>query len=143
LKVLLEMRPALEGHAGIPQEVRLLFRGLTTLEGISVEGLLQSSGRILARGLPHAQGAAYRRLTIDQRIHRLSRVVVSLRASQSPRAVERLAESLRMLLAPLGIAGRALLGMQHQLGVFEGEHFKTSSGARCSLARCRWPTCPT
>jgi glycosyltransferase involved in cell wall biosynthesis len=124
LKVLLEMRPALEGHAGIPQEVRLLFRGLTTLEGISVEGLLQSSGRILARGLPHAQGAAYRRLTIDQRIHRLSRVVVSLRASQSPRAVERLAESLRMLLAPLGIAGRALLGMQHQLGVFEGEHFQ-------------------
>ena len=26
LKILLEMRPALEGHAGIPQETRLLFR---------------------------------------------------------------------------------------------------------------------
>ncbi len=124
MKVLLEMRPALEGHAGIPQEVRLLFRGLSTLEGVSVEGLLQSSNRILARGLPSPDSAAYRRLTIDQRIHRLARVVVSLRASQYPRVAERLVHGLRMALAPVRIAGRALLGSEHKLGVFEGEHFQ-------------------
>ena len=28
MKVLLELRPALDGHSGIPQETRLLFRGL-------------------------------------------------------------------------------------------------------------------
>jgi len=123
VKVLLEMRPALEGHAGIPQEVRLLFHGLRSLEGITVEGLLQSSNRIIARGLPHPDSAAYRRLKIDQRIHRLSRVVISLRASQHPRFAERLAHGLRLLTAPMGIVARALLGREHQLGTFEGEHF--------------------
>jgi len=38
MKILLEMRPALEGHAGIPQEVRLLFFGLSSLDGIAVDG---------------------------------------------------------------------------------------------------------
>lgn len=32
IKILLELRPALNGHAGIPQETRLLFRGLSLLE---------------------------------------------------------------------------------------------------------------
>jgi hypothetical protein len=52
LKILLEMRPALEGHSGIPQETRLLFRGLSLLENVQVEGLLQSGDQMLARGLP-------------------------------------------------------------------------------------------
>lgn len=50
IKVLLEMRPALEGFAGIPQEVRLLFRGLRKIESVDVEGLIQTSHRVLARG---------------------------------------------------------------------------------------------
>ena len=29
MKILLELRPALDGHAGIPQETRLLFRDVT------------------------------------------------------------------------------------------------------------------
>ena len=124
MKVLLEMRPALEGHSGIPQEVRLLFGGLSTLQGVTVEGLLQSSNRILSRGLPHPDSAAYRRLPIDQRIHRLARLVVSVRASQHPRLFERVSHSLRMLAAPLGIGTRALLGLEHKLGIFEGEHFQ-------------------
>ena len=52
LKILMEMRPALEGYAGIPQETRLLFRALSTLDEIEVEGLIQSSDRVLALGLP-------------------------------------------------------------------------------------------
>ncbi len=67
---------------------------------------------------------AYRRLKIDQRIHRLSRVVISLRVSQHPRLAERLADALRMLAAPMGIGARALLGREHKLGIFEGEHFQ-------------------
>jgi glycosyltransferase involved in cell wall biosynthesis len=118
------MRPALDGHAGIPQEARLLFRALSTLEGIGVEGLLQSSNRIIARGLPHPDTAAYRRLSIDQRINRLARVVISLRASQHPRLTERLGDALRALTVPLGIGARALLRIEHKLGVFEAEHFQ-------------------
>jgi hypothetical protein len=118
------MRPALDGHAGIPQETRLLFRALSTLDDVTVEGLLQSSNRIVARGLPHPDSSAYRRMSIDQRIHRLSRVVVSLRASTHPRLFERLGDGLRALAAPLGIGARALLGLEHKLGVFEGGHFQ-------------------
>ena len=38
VKVLLELRPALDGHSGIPQETRLLFRGLAALDGVEVVG---------------------------------------------------------------------------------------------------------
>jgi len=150
------MRPALDGHAGIPQEARLLFRGLSSLEGVDVEGLLQSSNRIVARGLPHPDSRAYRKLKIDQRINRLSRVVVSLRASKDARLFERMSEGLRMLAAPLGIAARALVRREQPLGVFEGEHFKDFvwremfartlpvadmprvAGARMRVARTPW-----
>jgi hypothetical protein len=117
------MRPALDGHAGIPQETRLLFRGLTTLDGLDVEGLLQSSNRVIARGLPPPDSAAYRRLSIDQRIHRLSRVVLSLRASERQRLSERLGEMLRLSLAPPGLLLRALLGWPERLGTFDGAAF--------------------
>lgn len=118
------MRPALDGHAGIPQEARLLFRGLSTLEGLNVEGLLQSSNRVIARGLPHAESAAYKRLSIDARIHRLSRVVLSLRASEKQRLTERLRELLQLAVAPLGLAARAVSGLPLPLGVFESERFQ-------------------
>lgn len=47
LQVLLEMRPALDGFAGIPQETRLLFKGLCTLLALQVQGLLQTSMHFL------------------------------------------------------------------------------------------------
>src|SRR5438105_15928992 len=50
-RVLLELRPAFDGFAGIPQETRLLFRGLRMLQSCEVAGLLQMSGRILAKGV--------------------------------------------------------------------------------------------
>ena len=52
MKILLELRPALDGHAGIPQETRLLFRGLRLIDGLDVEGMIIHSGRVLAKGLP-------------------------------------------------------------------------------------------
>src|SRR5262245_53975761 len=76
MKVLLEMRPALGGHAGIPQETRLLFRGLSRLSGVEVQGMLQSSTRLIATGLRPEDARRSR----DRQINRLSRVVVSLDA---------------------------------------------------------------
>lgn len=49
----MEMRPALDGYAGIPQETRLLFRNLCMLDEIQVEGLLQTSLRFLASGIEY------------------------------------------------------------------------------------------
>ena len=68
MKILLEMRPALDGHAGIPQEARLLFRGLSLIDNVTVEGLIQSSGRILAEGLPSKPGMWSGQLSEDKKI---------------------------------------------------------------------------
>jgi glycosyltransferase involved in cell wall biosynthesis len=117
VKILIELRPALDGHAGIPQETRLLFRGLARLPELQVEGLLQSSNRVLAKGLPEAALAA------DRRLDRLSRVVVSLHQGGDVGRIERLAATLRLASAPLRIALRTLLGLREPLTRFEPEHF--------------------
>ncbi len=77
IKVLLEMRPALEGFAGIPQEVRLLFRGLRKIESVDIEGMIQASHRVLARGTKDSR-FFWNKLTIAKKINRYSRVIISL-----------------------------------------------------------------
>jgi glycosyltransferase involved in cell wall biosynthesis len=79
IKILLEMRPALEGYAGIPQETRLLFRGLRMLGGFTVEGMIQTSLRVLAKGTSE-HGAFFlteKRMKESLRINRYSRVIIS------------------------------------------------------------------
>jgi len=78
IKVLLEMRPALEGFAGIPQEVRLLFRGLRKLDSVDVEGMLQTSHRRLAKGLPLKEWRWRKRFSEARRYQRSSNVVISM-----------------------------------------------------------------
>lgn len=120
------MRPALDGHAGIPQEARLLFRGLSLIDDVTVEGLIQSSGRILAEGLPTKPGVFSSSLTEDQRINRLSRVVISLQQSPNPRPkfYEKLGESLDYAVASAELILSNLFGGQQQLSRFETTHFR-------------------
>lgn len=119
LRLLVEMRPALDGHAGIPQETRLLFRGLSQLEGVEVEGLLQSSNRILARGLrPETT------MSRDRQINRLSRVVVALQTRGEMNRVDRVLTAIRFALVPLRTLVSVLLGLRQSLGVFDAQHFK-------------------
>lgn len=118
MKILIELRPALDGHAGIPQETRLLFRGLARLPGLDVHGLLQSSNRVLAKGLPE------RALSADRRMNRLSRVVVSLHQSGEPTRLERVGAAWRLATAPARIVLRTLLGLREPLTRFEPGHFE-------------------
>lgn len=74
LEVLLDMRPALDGFYGIPQETRLLFAALAAQPGVQVSGLLQMSTRQVKGGV---SGSAA--LTEAERIHRYSKAVVSLK----------------------------------------------------------------
>jgi hypothetical protein len=120
MRILLELRPALDGHAGIPQETRLLFRGLGLLQGLSVEGLMQSSNRVIAGGLP-SDVTGWRE---DRRIHRLSRVVVSLQQSSRPSRTERLVAGLQLLLKPSQMLLGRLLGRRLALGHFEPGQFR-------------------
>ena len=120
IRLLLEMRPALDGHAGIPQETRLLFRGLSMLKGVQVAGLLQSSNRILSRGLTPSS----RTLSRDKQINRLSRVVVALQPRADMGRIERIVAAVRFSLVPLRTMFSVVFGLRQSLGVFEPEHFK-------------------
>src|ERR1700720_4936958 len=93
LKVLLELRPAFDGYAGIPQETRLLFRGLRMLGACDVAGMLQTSHRILAKGT-RDEGIFFtsKWLTESLRINRYSRVVISAAEKPFATLVERLLE---------------------------------------------------
>lgn len=116
------MRPALDGHAGIPQETRLLFRGLSTIEGFDVEGLLQSSTRVLAGGLPDGERWWRRRLTADQRINRLSKVVISMQ--RSLRLTEPVTDRIRGTIAAGGMLLSTALGRRQFLGTFDPLPFR-------------------
>ena len=112
MKILLEMRPALDGHAGIPQETRLLFRGLRLIDGVNVEGLIQSSGRVLAKGLPPSASATAA-MPIHKQINRLSRVVISLNQ-----------ELFNAHVATIWMAIRQLAGGRETLARFDASYFK-------------------
>jgi glycosyltransferase involved in cell wall biosynthesis len=114
MKILLELRPAFEGHAGIPQETRLLFRGLNRLAGVQVDGMLQSSQYLLAKGLP-ADPQAAAGWPQDKRFNRQSRVVISARPGRGPKWHELIRVALRH--------SATLLGSRQSLGRFEAKHF--------------------
>lgn len=83
--VVLELRPAFEGFAGIPQETRLLFRGLRMLKSLHTSGMLQMSLRVLSRGTPQPRRRIFVKpleLSEPRKINRYSRVVIS--ASERP-----------------------------------------------------------
>jgi len=77
LKVLLEIRPALDGFAGIPQEVRLLFQGLCNINSIEVDGLIQTSHKKLYRGTNDCNHF-WKKISNSKKINRYSKVIVSM-----------------------------------------------------------------
>lgn len=112
LNILVELRPAFDGHAGIPQETRLLFRGLSQIDGLVVDGMLQTSNRMLAKGLPAADGG--RRWPEHKRINQLSRVVVSTEPGRRTKRREIVLAAVRML--------STLAGRRETLTRFEARH---------------------
>jgi glycosyltransferase involved in cell wall biosynthesis len=73
IKVLIDLRPALDGHFGIPQVTRLLFGEIARIQQAEVSGLLQMSTRVTRGGVVPG-----RRYTQDEQVDRYSRAVVSL-----------------------------------------------------------------
>ena len=111
------MRPALEGHAGIPQATRLLFRGLSLVDNVSVEGLLQSSEWVLARGLPPNGAGWLGPLSADRQLNRLGRVVITLEQKYWDARLRATAHTMAMAL------WHALGGSQ-KLARFDARHFR-------------------
>jgi glycosyltransferase involved in cell wall biosynthesis len=111
------MRPALGGHAGIPQSTRLLFRHLLALDALEVEGLIQTSSAVLARGLPPSAAGQGRTAAPDRDLHRLGRVVLSL---DRPNRARR----LHATVLTLAMYGRHAMGHRQQLSLFPAGYFR-------------------
>jgi glycosyltransferase involved in cell wall biosynthesis len=121
MRILVEMRPAFDGHAGIPQETRLLFRGLNHLRDAQVEGLIQSSNRVVAKGLP-ATGSEH--WAPDRRFDRLSKLVVSLQPNPAPSRAERRMETVQRAVQPARMLASTLLGNTTPLTRFDASLFR-------------------
>lgn len=117
LRVLMELRPALGGHAGIPQATRLLYRGLASLDGVQLAGLLQSGEQLLSRGLPPLDAGGVRSLAADRQMSRLGRVVISI----EQRTLSLYAHAA---LRTMGLLLKHPLGGGQRLTRFEPEHFR-------------------
>ena len=117
VRVLIELRPALDGHAGIPQETRLLFRGLSMLNNVKVAGLMQSADRVLAQGLPVNESRRFGKLSRDAELNRLGRVVISLEQGYWDSVPRAYAHTIVM-------AAWHLLGGRQNLKRFDARHFR-------------------
>jgi len=124
LRVLVELRPAFDGHAGIPQETRLLFRELARLPNIQVVGLLQSSNLVAEAGLPVRGGEIVASRGAAEHIDLLSQVVVSLQQGPASHRFEALRKKILRVAGPLRAAAGALVGQRVQLTGFDPTHFK-------------------
>src|SRR6266853_5792550 len=125
-RVLLELRPAFDGYAGIPQETRLLFRGLRMLESCEVAGMLQMSHRILAKGT-YDQGLFFNTawLSPAARINRHSRVVLSAAEHPFATALERLLDACARRFMSATLTAQTLLEINSvKLWSFRTKHFE-------------------
>lgn len=124
MKLLVDLRPALDGHSGIPQEARLLFSGLSRLPDVQVQGLIHSNNLAIERGLPLPGTRAAIRLDPADAADRLSRLVVSLQQGPSSTRFEHWRRRFLRYAGPLGAASWSLVGGKHALGVFDPANFK-------------------
>lgn len=118
-RILVDLKPALDGYAGIPQESRLLFRGFRLMEDYDVEGLIQHG----ARRLKSAIGQKGKQLTVAKRINKLSRVIVSLHENPYSNMLDTATEAVNHYFARSLMRMRALAGASVKPGVFESNLF--------------------
>jgi glycosyltransferase involved in cell wall biosynthesis len=124
-KVLLELRPALENFAGIPQETRLLFRGLRMIKSLRTAGMLQMSHRILARGTTDGGLLNAQRMTEARKINRYSRVVISAAERPFGTFIEKMVAHLERRQQSTMLTLRTWLGLDKvKLSNFRQTHFE-------------------
>lgn len=118
-RILLDLKPALDGYAGIPQETRLLFRGLRSMNGCEVEGLIQHGARKLRSAVP-PRG---KRLPVSKQINRLSRVIVSLYEKPYSSVYDTVVDALDHYFSRSLLRCRSLIGLSIHPGIFESDLF--------------------
>lgn len=74
-RILAELRPALEGFAGIPQETRLLFSAFRDFEDFQTVGLINQYRQKLSKGI--LKNKSYNDKDIHRKINLISRHIIS------------------------------------------------------------------
>lgn len=118
-RILLDLKPALDGFAGIPQETRLLFRGLRSMENCEVEGLIQHGARKLRSAVPQKG----RKMPAARQINRLSRVIVSVYEKPYSSILDTVMDAIDHYFSRSLLRARTLVGGSIHPGVFESELF--------------------
>jgi glycosyltransferase involved in cell wall biosynthesis len=120
LKILLDLKPALDGYAGIPQETRLLFLGLTSTPAYDVEGLIQHGARKLRAAIPSRR----RSMATSKRINRLSRVIVSLYEKPYSNFFDAIVDGAERYFSIASVRLKSQLGVSLPTEVFEPALFE-------------------
>ena len=101
-----------------------MFRGLAGMDDIDVVGLIQSSNLVVEAGLPVRNGVAVTTTPDEERIDRMSRVVVSLQQGAASHRLEHVRRRLLALFRPAGAVLGSLVGGRVSLGGFDPAQFK-------------------
>ena len=118
------MRPAMEGFAGIPQEVRLLFRGLSKIDSVRINGMVQHPHRILSRGVRES-GWFSSHISPAKKINRYSRVIISLAEVPYRNVFEEVVSWMSKKLTVTWLFWRTLFGLGRiKLTKFEALSFE-------------------
>lgn len=119
-RLLIDLKPALDGFAGIPQETRLLFTNLKRLGAeFEVEGLIQhGSGVLSSNGADAGLG-----LPSHEKAFRDARLVSSLCRSAVRRIIPGLPRPVQRKLHVQLLRWQALRGRPVDLGAFESGFF--------------------
>ncbi len=121
LKLLVDLKPALDGYAGIPQESRLLFAGLRHLDDDFVtDGLLQHGSGFITTS-PH--GAQSRDVPPHVQVMGCSRTVVSFCRNAVKTYVPGLPKSVQRYFALQELRWWAWRGRAVPLGSFASDLF--------------------
>ena len=118
-RVLVDLKPALDGYAGIPQESRLLFRGFRLLDELEVDGLIQHGGRRLKSAI----SPTGRPLSNSRQVNKLSKVVVSLHETPYSNALDELIDGVNHYFARSLIRLGSYTGQSLRPGIFETNLF--------------------
>jgi glycosyltransferase involved in cell wall biosynthesis len=119
IPILLDLKAAFDGYAGIPQETRLLFNGLRQLPQLQVKGLIQHGGRMLRPALT----AAHDNVGTTRRILQMSKFIVSMNERPYSNILEKWADNTSRFTALSLLSTRMRLGMKLPHSRFDARLF--------------------
>ena len=122
IKVLMELRPALQGFAGIPQETRLLFSAFRDFDGVETTGLINRDDLRLSKSIK--KGKEFDEENIHEKINALSRHVVSHGVSERRRVFEYLHRPYEKHTNRLLLRLATLFGVRQEIRDFDPKGFE-------------------